>query len=199
MKKIIPSYPIISHLVANGFPKLMKTRAVLQMYKALLLQRLTSDCDWNETRWGTSNENNPTGFPDIILYYIVLYHIILYYITLYGIISNHIILYHIILYYIILYHIISSYIISYHIILYIVCILNIYIPNIPKTRTEDWISSSTRLPHLVFIDQFSRLFRGPELSNVAPNVATDRWEPLTDSLNSGEPRHRIHMVNIGEP
>mmetsp|Transcript_51986 Transcript_51986/g.113244 ORF Transcript_51986/g.113244 Transcript_51986/m.113244 type:complete len:347 (-) Transcript_51986:166-1206(-) len=27
-------------LVANGFPKLMKTRAVLQMYKALLLQRL---------------------------------------------------------------------------------------------------------------------------------------------------------------
>ena len=126
MKKIIPSYPIISHLVANGFPKLMKTRAVLQMYKALLLQRLTSDCDWNETRWGTSNENNPTGFPDIILYYIVLYHIILYYITLYYMVSYQIILYYIISSYIISYHIISSYIISYHIILYIVCILNIY-------------------------------------------------------------------------
>ena len=117
-KKIIPSYPIISHLVANGFPKLMKTRAVLQMYKALLLQRLTSDCDWNETRWGTSNENNPTGFPDIILYYIVLYHIILYYITLYYMVSYQIISYYIISYHLILYHIISYHIILYHIISY---------------------------------------------------------------------------------
>ena len=120
----IPSYPTSLPMASQSWWKLVQFSKCTKPCCSSASQAIA----WNETRWGTSNENNPTGFPDIILYYIILYYITLYYMVSYQIISYHIILYHIILYHIILYYIISSYIISYHIILYIyiVCILNIY-------------------------------------------------------------------------
>ena len=110
----IPSYPTSLPMASQSWWKLVQFSKCTKPCCSSASQAIA----WNETRWGTSNENNPTGFPDIILY-IILYYITLYYMVSYQIISYHIILYHIILYHIILYYIISSYIISYHIILYI--------------------------------------------------------------------------------
>ena len=107
----IPSYPTSLPMASQSWWKLVQFSKCTKPCCSSASQAIA----WNETRWGTSNENNPTGFPDIILYYIILYYITLYYMVSYQIISYHIILYHIILYHIILYYIISSYIISYHI------------------------------------------------------------------------------------
>ena len=117
----IPSYPTSLPMASQSWWKLVQFSKCTKPCCSSASQAIA----WNETRWGTSNENNPTGFPDIILY--ISYYIILHYIIWYHIKSYHIILYHIILYHIILYYIISSYIISYHIILYIYSMYSQYI------------------------------------------------------------------------
>ena len=114
----IPSYPTSLPMASQSWWKLVQFSKCTKPCCSSASQAIA----WNETRGGTSNENNPTGFPDIILYYIILYYITLYYMVSYQIISYHIISYHLISYYIISYHLIS-----YHIILYIYSMYSQYI------------------------------------------------------------------------
>ena len=217
----VPSYPTSLPMASQSWWKLVQFSKCKKPCCSSASQASERAIAWNETRWGISNENNPTGFPDIdiilydiISYYIISYYIILYYIILHYIIyilyyikSYHIILYYIMLYYIILHYIIYIYIIWYQIISYYIILYHVIYSMYSQSqysKNEDGVLNSKFHPPSasgLYRSVLSTLRRSwaDEGSTECSDGPGEPGEPMMDSLNSGEARHRIHMVNIGEP